>query len=211
MRNKRQGKFISIQSKVSIDTADRIDAVVKRAGFDSRYELMQYLLSAFLRYADPGGEGVVEKTADMYEFAKIFEGFENKKNRIITTKPSGNKALRMTDCIAIYSEEGKKGYVCRKLSVNGDGIHTTSNVDAALTSILKKLHPRIATVIQDIGRNIGESSYQKIIEYLIENEDVEIKKNGISNEVIKSFEKKSGKIEYGIVPKRKKNKSLDNE
>ena len=75
MKDKRQLKFVSIQSKVSPETAERIDKIVNEYGFGSRYELMQYLLSAFLKYADKE----MEESDQLNEFAKIFEGYQNKK------------------------------------------------------------------------------------------------------------------------------------
>lgn len=75
-----------VQAKVSCDTAERLDNIVKKYGFASRYEVMQYILSAFLTKADPGYLNEEEKNRDVIaEFAKLFEGFENKRNRIITT------------------------------------------------------------------------------------------------------------------------------
>lgn len=70
MKDKKQLKFVSIQSKVSPETADRIDRIVEEGRFGSRYELMQYLLSAFLKYADKE----MEESDEINEFAKNVRG-----------------------------------------------------------------------------------------------------------------------------------------
>ena len=49
-------KCVSIQSKVSPTTTKRLDAVVERGKFESKYELLQYLISVFLKFADPDNE-----------------------------------------------------------------------------------------------------------------------------------------------------------
>ena len=199
-------KFISIQSKVSAATAEKIDRIVEKGGFESRYEFMQYLLSSFLRYADIDAENKDELSEELKEFAKMFEGWENQKNRVITTKPSGNRALKLTDSINIYSEIGRKGYVCKNISVVGENIRTSSNIATSLEVVLKKLHPRIANQIQVIGGSIGEQSFLKVIEYMIESIDVDK-----VNEVKESFKANDGSINYGVVPKKKRSKSLNDE
>lgn len=205
MKDKNQLKFISIQSKVSVQTANRIDVIVKRCGFESRYELMQYLLSAFLKVADPEGEKD-ENSSELYEFAKIFEGFENRKTRIITTKPSGNRALRMTDSINIFSEEGKKGYVCRKISIDGEGMHTTNSNERAVCTLLKKLYPEITEKIMSVGRSMNESSYMRVIECLLDEEQTKMSEN--EAEIVRECVSNAGGIVYGNTPKRGRKRAI---
>lgn len=199
-------KCCMIQCKISAEASERIDEFVKRGEFESKYEFLQYLLSAFMRYADPENEGVDEMTEDLVSFAQIYEGWENKKNRIITTRPSGNRALKMVNSINIYTEIGRKGYVCRMITFAGDGMKTTSNISLALDVLIKKLHPSIANQLYDIGRNIGEESMLRVIEYLTE----EGKRKGLGYKE-KAVSDSPTSNEYGIVPKKKRSKSLNDE
>lgn len=203
MKNK---KCCMIQCKISADTAERIDEIVKRGGFSSQYEFLQYLLSAFMRYAEPEKEGVDEMSEDLLSFAQIFEGWENKKNRIITTKPSGNRALKMTESVNIYSELGRKGYVSKMIKVKGEEISTTSSIALALETIMKRLYPKMYCQILDIGRNIGEESVQRVIEYMIE----EAAEKGLTAKE-KAVSANPTSNEYGNVPKKKRSKSLNDE
>ena len=207
MKEKNKLKFISIQSKVSPDTAARIDRIVKRCDFGSRYELMQYLLSAFLKYADKEGEEE-EVNPELYEFAKIFEGFENKKNRIITTKPGGNKALKMTDSINIFTMIGRKGYICKKISIDGEEVHTTTSNERTLVTVIRKLFPQLATEIDNIGSNIGESSFVKIIQELIEQNKSSCN-DKIVKEITVEFESAKQSTEYGNIPKRSRKQTIN--
>lgn len=201
MKDKRQLKFVSIQSKVSPETAERIDRIVNEYGFGSRYELMQYLLSAFLKYADRE----MEESDQLNEFAKIFEGYQNKKTRIITTRPGGNRNLKLTESINLFSEIGRRGYVCKRLVIAGEKESITSNSENALRSIIRKLFPQIAGYIESIGNDIGESNYIKILEYMIEliADDEAVKS------IRKDFESLKQKPEYGRVPVRSKVETLD--
>lgn len=195
MKNKNNLKWISIQSKVSPNTAARLDRIVAQFGFASRYEVMQYILSAFLKIADPEGEPT-EQSKELIEFAKMFEGFENSKTRIITTAPSGNKALKLTDSINIYSMIGRAGYVCKRIEIRGEECTTSGNVDKALSVVLKKLHPRIYKELTTIGETMAEHSMMKILEELIAIAHTP------APEISEDFSELDGSIEYGRVPKR---------
>ena len=200
-KNREYLKFISIQSKVSPQTADRIDRIVKRGKFGSRYELIQYVLSAFLKVADKEGDSD-ELSEELREFMKMFEGWENKKSRIITTKPGGNRELRLTDSINIFSEVGKKGYVCKRVRISGDETRVSVSNEGAIEEIIKKLFPEMRDRFERIGRNIGEESMVRIIDELLDlgeerfcPEDKTVEYTG---------------IEYGNVPKKKKKNSINN-
>lgn len=204
--NNRDKKSCMIQCKISAEAAERIEEVVKRGGFASPYEFLQYLLSAFLRYADPENGNIDDMAEELLDFAKIYEGWENKKNRIITTRPSGNRALKMTESISIFSELGRKGYVCKMISVKGNDIRTTGSIAQALEVLLKKLHPKLAYQMADIGRNIGEGSLIRVIEYMVE----EATGKGLTAKE-KALSDAPTTNEYGNVPKKKRSKSLNDE
>lgn len=202
----RDKKCCMIQCKISADTAEKIDGVVERGGFASQYEFLQYLLSAFLRYAEPENNGMDEMSEELLDFARIYEGWENKKNRIITTRPSGNRALKMTESINIYSELGRKGYVCKMIAVKGNDVRTTGSIAQALEVLLRRLYPKLASQMYDIGRNIGEDSILRVIEYMVEEasgKGLMEKEKAVSDSPISN--------EYGNVPKRKRSKSLNDE
>lgn len=199
-------KCCMIQCKISAETAERIDEIVKKGNFSSQYEFLQYLLSAFMRYADTEKEGTDAMSEDLLSFARIFEGWENKKNRIITTRPSGNRALKMTESVNIYSEIGRKGYVSKMIKIKGEEISTTSSIALVLETILKRLYPKMYCQILDIGRNIGEDAVQRVIEYMIE----EAAEKGLTVKE-KAVNDNPTSNEYGNVPKKKRSKSLNDE
>lgn len=202
MKDKRQLKFVSIQSKVSPETAERIDRIVKESGFESRYELMQYLLSVFLKYADKEIEG----SDEISEFAKIFEGYQNKKNRIITTKPGGNRGMKLVESINIFSEIGRKGYVCKRIVLNGDKESITSNTESVIRSVIRKLFPNIVGHIESIGNDIGECNYMKILEYIMmEKKDSDDIKRSVEDE----FKIMKQEVDYGNTPLRLKHKTVN--
>lgn len=204
--NNRDRKCCMIQCKVSAEAAERIERVVERGGFSSHYEFLQYLLSAFLKYADPEQDGTDEMSDELLSFAQIYEGWENKKNRIITTKPSGNRALKMTEAINIFSELGKNGYVCKMIKVSGNDIRTTGSISQALETLTKRLYPRMYNQLMEIGRSIDENNIQRVIEYMIEDMErkgLKTKENTVSESPMIN--------EYGNVPKKKRSKSLYDE
>jgi hypothetical protein len=198
-------KEYMIQCKVSREVYERLQKKVEEGRMKSIYELLQYLVSSFLKVADTDVE-LDKVSEDLYVFAIMFEGWMNEKNRVVTAKPSGNKELKMTDSINIFSEKGKKGHVCKIIKVNGSEIKTNGSIIAALDILLKKLFPSTYCKMIDIGKNIGEDSVLNVIEYMIE----EAAKKGLT-EKVNPFSPVYNSNEYGNVPKRKRKKSINDE
>lgn len=205
MKKYEERKFVSIQSKVSPNTVKRLDAVVERGKFESKYELLQYLISVFLKFADPENEDEDTTAQELVEFARLFEGWDDYKQRIITTKPQGNKHLNLTDIVCIYSEVGKKGYVGKKISLNASETKITDNVGNVLDVVLKKLYPAIYEKLCTLTEQVEERSISKALEKLL----VEVLKDVDSETLTKMFVDAKGEIEYGNKPMRKRHKGID--
>ena len=198
-------KCVSIQYKVSPTTAKRLDAVVERGKFESKYELLQYLISVFLRFADPENEDEDTEAKELFEFAKLFDGWDDYRNRIITTKPQGNRHLQLVDMVCIYSEVGKKGYVGKKISFKATETKVTDNVGNVLEVVLKKLYPSIYEKLYNMTEQVDERSISKTLEKLLD----ELLKDVDSEALARIFLDAKGEIEYGNVPKRKRHKGIE--
>lgn len=206
MKKDELKKCVSIQSKVSPTTAKRLDAVVERGKFESKYELLQYLISVFLKFADPDNEDEDTEAKELEEFAKLFDGWDDYRNRIITTKPQGNRHLQLVDMVCIYSEVGKKGYVGKKISFKSTETRVTDNVGNVLEVVLKKLYPRLYEKIYNMTEQVEERSVSKTLEKLLD----EVLKDVDSETLARIFVDAKSEIEYGNVPKRKRYKGIDN-
>ena len=200
-------KFVSIQSKVSPSTVKRLDAVVERGKFESKYELLQYLISVFLKFADPENEEEDTETKEVLEFARMFEGWDDYKQRIITTKPQGNRHLNLTDIVCIYSEVGKKGYVGKKISLNAVETKITDNVGNVLEVVLKKLYPAIYDKLNEMTGQVNSRSISKTLEKIIE----EFLKDVDAETLERIFSEAKGEIEYGNVPVKRRTRRLSDE
>ena len=198
-------KCVSIQSKVSPTTAKRLDAVVERGKFESKYELLQYLISVFLKFADPDNEDEDTEAKELEEFAKLFDGWDDYRNRIITTKPQGNRYLQLTDMVCIYSEVGKKGYVGKKISFKATETKVTDNVGNVLEVILKKLYPGIYEKLCNMTEQVEGRNVSKTLEKLVN----EVLKDADSETLSQMFVDAKSEIEYGNVPKRKRHKGIE--
>ena len=198
-------KCVSIQSKVSPTTAKRLDAVVERGKFESKYELLQYLISVFLKFADPENEDEDTEGQELAEFARLFDGWDDYRNRIITTKPQGNRHLQLVDMVCIYSEVGKKGYVGKKISFKATETKVTDNVGNVLEVVLKKLYPGIYEKLYNMTEQVEERSISKTLEKLLD----ELLKDVDSETLARIFAEAKSEIEYGITPKRKRHKSIN--
>ena len=205
MKKYEERKFISIQSKVSPSTVKRLDAVVERGKFESKYELLQYLITVFLKFADPENEDEDTEAKELEEFARLFDGWDDYRNRIITTKPQGNRNLKLTEMICIYSEVGKKGYVGKKISFNAVETKVTDNVGNVLDVVLKKLYPSIYEKLLSLTEQVQERSVSNTLEKLM----MELMKDVDSDTLDRIFAENKNEIEYGNVPMKKRRRSID--
>ena len=200
-------KFVSIQSKVSPLTVKRLDAIVERGKFESKYELLQYLISVFLKFADPENEDEDTDAKELEEFARLFDGWDDYRQRIITTKPQGNKHMRLVEMICIYSEVGKKGYVGKKISFNAAETKVTDNVGNVLEVVLRKLYPSIYERLNALTEQVSERSISKTLEKLLE----DVLKDADSATLDRIFLEAKSEVEYGDVPVKKRSRRLTDE
>ena len=205
MKKDELKKCVSIQSTVSPTSAKRLEAVVERGKFESKYELLQYLISVFLKFADPDNEDEDTEAKELEEFAKLFDGWDDYRNRIITTKPQGNRHLQLVDMVCIYSEVGKKGYVGKKISFKATETKVTDNVGNVLEVVLKKLYPGIYEKLYNMTEQVEERSISKTLEKLLD----ELLKDVDSETLARIFAEAKSEIEYGVTPKRKRHKSIN--
>lgn len=209
MSNAELKKSVSIQTKISAETAEAIDIAVKKYGFGSPYKLVQYLLSSFLRYINiETREGMGED--ERRELMKMLEGLENSRERVVAVRPCTRKKLRMVASVCIYKEERKRGYISKTSRMDKEGMSTSGSNEAALRMVVRSLYPKTGDKIQDIGRNIGMDSIAEVIEYLVEKENV-LREDGRGKEIEEMFDDNQQEIEYGDVPKKSTGKERSDE
>ena len=87
-------------------------------------------------------------------------------------------------------------------------MHTTTNNERTLVTVIRKLFPQLATEIDNIGSNIGESSFVKIIQELVEQSKSKCNDN-IVREITVEFESAKQSTEYGNIPKRSRKQTIN--
>ena len=165
------------------------------------------MISVFLKFADPENEEEDTETKEVLEFARMFEGWDDYKQRIITTKPQGNRHLNLTDIVCIYSEVGKKGYVGKKISLNAVETKITDNVGNVLEVVLKKLYPAIYDKLNEMTGQVNSRSISKTLEKIIE----EFLKDVDAETLERIFSEAKGDVEYGNVPIKRRSRRLTDE
>lgn len=204
MLDKSKMKCVSIQAKVNGKTAARLDTCAERGGFSSKYELMQYLCSAFLKVADPDNEeSPLDKDSAAYkELSMMFDGWMDRQSRIITTKPScGGNNMKLVEQIYIYSEVGKRGHVVRMVKPSEERTYINMSHDHALSEVVRTLHPHLFDKLKRIGQNMGEKNVRRIIAALIDEIPAEWLGRGETT-IQDEFEANMSNTQYGIVPKQ---------
>lgn len=69
--------FEQIKTEIPAECMERLDAIVEKYHFRSRYQLLQYVIKCFIRVADPQPEDEVVP-ADIEE---MFEGYQTPSKR----------------------------------------------------------------------------------------------------------------------------------
>lgn len=160
-----QRKTCMIQSKVTPATLSRIDAIVRKYGFGTRYELLRYILFAFLRYADPESE--TDPADDIQtELGRIFADFRDSDARAVVLASEDTVRLDLTEAILFYGSGTADTVTCRRHSVK-DGT-STSSAPAVLDTVLSRLLPYEHGYLKHVAAELGSESALAALDYLIE-------------------------------------------
>lgn len=185
-----------VATKIDIEAYKRWERVRKDGAFKSDYEMLQYLISVFLRHADPMGDAEVETPMD-YRLAELFTDWQNEAARIIAVNPKSATRLKLVETINIYTILKKRGYVVRKVVLKADGqAKVNNNIDAAINDVLRKLRPEMAEELTQVARGCGSENMVEAIRALLQ----ESKLPRIAADESEASEIEQ--IEYGNVPVR---------
>ena len=77
MKAKKEG-YAQIKTEIPKEYMKRLDEIVEKYNFRSRYQLLQYLVKCFIRVADPkpDEEVVPEDIAEMFEEYQTYNKME---------------------------------------------------------------------------------------------------------------------------------------
>lgn len=152
-------KSISIVSKIGPETARRLDRIRQTYGFSSNYEILQFLLSAFLKHADPGGEAEPPDSACV-ELGRIFEGYENAASRATISVPNAGKVMTLESLVGMYriGGRGSTKKAVRLYRMTAGGLTSSINEDDALLAVIGATRPRLAKELEKTRRASAETS-----------------------------------------------------
>lgn len=130
-------RYENIMTKVSPETAARLDRVKEAGSFKSRYEVVQAAVKLMLKYADPGGE-VLEPDvmSEIEELRRLFGDISEVRHSIARVKPNGGRKVEPSEIVAFY---GKECLMLQALSADGSSSTTTNQRDVLETVLAKTL------------------------------------------------------------------------
>lgn len=209
-------KYVLVQTKISPIADSRLERICKEYGFSSKYEILQYLISVFLKYADNEAEeqDVSEEGKLPLELAKMFEELQNKSHRINRASPGSTKLFVLTESIQLYQKAGRHGVIGTKYTFGKDGgfIKTESN-SKILKSIISKLYPKMYKRIASLCVTLGGVGIDDAISYLLEETDHRLLPDSIEREVSKEFNQLSVAEKHvdmtGNKPKRTRTDNIE--
>lgn len=167
-------KYPYVAVKVDTRTKERLDAVCKKYRFKSNYEILQYILGSFLRYAGPGVYG----DADQEEVDRLGRMFAEAKNVKGPAKNAWNAHEDKKPAYIICSYnvgKGKNAYVqCVRFSGKGHPMESSQH-DAPLMAVLSAHLPKVDAVIQARRRRNPWKSYSDTFAEIIDECENEVR------------------------------------
>lgn len=164
--------FISLQTKVNKATNERFQACAQRAGLKSGYELMQVLITAFLRVADPEhepGEVEIEEAESIKRWSGIYEHWMDETRRLNTSKPLREREEALDEAVLLFRQPGHRAHSVRRVTFAADEpMYIARDVDGTINALLRKLKPEMATSLLEIGRACGTKNLMEAVEALLE-------------------------------------------
>lgn len=199
-------------AKVSQETRDRLERVRAKYGFRSGYEIMQYLVSAFLRVADPEGEkGPGVEAERLAELAGMFEGFESKLTRLVTSAPSAKAERKLRSLVAVFDVAGRRRHDVYRVRVKEDGcIASECGPDKALAGVLRDIAPDSWRELAEAQQLLGRSTTATLSQVL--RDGMERWREWVNaGEIAQSFRdyEDDGALRYGERTRRKPHKDPD--
>lgn len=211
---KVKAKYVLVQTKVSPATDDRLERICKEYKFASKYELLQHLISVFLKYADPEAEMESENNDNAVDLAKMFSELQNCGQRVNTAAPNAAKTLVLSEAIQIYQRLGRNGVVAAKYTFGKNGSFTkTENNSRILRSVLRRLFPSLNRELAKICNSLGGVEVDDAIAFLCKQTDSTLSPDLIEREVSNEFQSLSIAEKHvdmtGNKPKRRQSKNIN--
>lgn len=186
MKN-NNSKYVLVQTKVSPATDKRLERVCQEYKFASKYELLQHLISVFLKYADPESEIDPGQTDNAIELSKLIEELQNCSRRINTAAPNSSRTLILTEAIQIYQRAGRNGAVSVKYTFGKDGSFSkTESNSKILRTVLWRLFPELSRNLATIAHNLGVEM-DDAIAFLLKQTNNALTQGLIEEEIAKEF------------------------
>lgn len=162
-------RYAKIVVRINDRAKTRLETIRRKFDFRSNYEIMQYLLTAFLRYADPGGEDA-ETRQDADDISRLFADLEHVESRVITTRPV-LEAKSLGWAIGGYNISRKKSALARCIRYRPDGINTTDRYDAPLQMVISEMYPRLAAKMDRMIKSKHLHTYEDLLLYALDHID----------------------------------------
>lgn len=143
-------KMVNLAVKVPQAAKERLERVRARGGFSSVYDVLQSIIFAFLRAADPEGEATPPTEADerLAAFMRSFEGFSDARRPWRLR----DAAMALRCVVGIYDVAGRRRREARTLRVGEDGGHRcVVGTPEAVSRVLRELVPQLWAASVELG------------------------------------------------------------
>lgn len=204
-------KMVNLAVKVPQAAKERLDRVRERCGFASVYDILQTIVFAFLRAADPDGEAAPLTEADerLTAFMRVFEEFPELRRP--GRHPGASMALRCA--VGIYDVAGRRRREARTVRIGEDGGHRcVVGTPEAVSRVLRELVPQLWAASMELGALLHLDPLMAMMRAVRETLDYEREAANDTDmgEVLAALSD-AGAPEYGERTRRVKKRSVNDE
>jgi hypothetical protein len=162
----KERKEYVIQCKVSDSVHRRLEAVREKYGFRSIYEVMQSLLTLFVRYiSTPIETGGTE----VDELQELFGDFGKRGKRMNITGAGHEQGMKMMACVGVMKKPDTPGRILKTYTATaGEKMCSDYSTDTAVRTIIKAVDKELYERINDIGVMIDEKRMLHVLEALVD-------------------------------------------
>lgn len=161
MRTERKDNVLSC--KVSDEMRQRLEKIREDYGFKSIYELLQALVTVFVRNvtADVSVGGVEEDEA-----RRMFSGFSEQARRMNITGNGREAELALTGGVLFFSDQSSGSMICKTIRMSKGKAYVDYSDDRAVTEVLHVADAKLYERLRSISEQLHERRLTRVLEYM---------------------------------------------
>jgi hypothetical protein len=160
--DRERKKIWVVQCKITDTMHRRLEVLREEYGFRSVYEIIQALVSVFIRNASAP---VTETGVEADEMRKVLEGFETEGGRMKIAGSEQEQKKEVAGGVVFMTEKDKNQIMCKTVEEGEDGGLVTDLASCtAIDTVIKYADRRLYDRLRQISAHLREERMDRVID-----------------------------------------------